>query len=86
MAVGFDCQYGYYVRAPDSFSNRTDQAGLTWLLRLKNPEGQLARWISVEELSQYNVILERRYGARQGNADASSLDGIPVSREYYKAL
>ena len=32
------------------------------------------------------MILERRYGARQGNADALSLDGIPVSIGYCKAF
>ena len=32
------------------------------------------------------MILERRYGAKQGNGDALSIDGIPVSREYYKAF
>ena len=32
------------------------------------------------------MILECRYGARHGNADALSLYSIPVSREYYKAF
>ena len=32
------------------------------------------------------MILECRYGARHGNADALSLDSIPVSRDYYKAF
>ena len=34
------------------FSLRTDHATLAWLLRFKNPEGQLARWL--ERLQAYN--------------------------------
>ena len=51
-------------------------------MRFKNPEDQLARWM--EELSQYNMILKHRPGARHGNADA--LNRIPGSREYCEAF
>ena len=42
------------------FTIRTDHNSLTWLLRFKKPQGQLARWI--EELSQYNMVLKHRKG------------------------
>ena len=50
-------QYRYYLLGRP-FTIRTDRTSLTWLLRFKNPEGKLARWI--EELSQYNMILKHR--------------------------
>ena len=34
------------------FLIRTDHAALTWLLQMKNPEGQVARWL--ERLQQYH--------------------------------
>ena len=49
---------------------RTDHSSLTWLLRFKEPQGQLARWI--EELSQYNMVVKHRAAAKHGNADALS--------------
>ena len=39
-------------------------------MRLKNIEGQLARWI--EELQTYNMILLYRAGRVHGNADGMS--------------
>jgi hypothetical protein len=52
------------------FIVRTDHSSLTWLLRFKEPQGQLARWI--EELSQYHMIVQHRPGVKHGNADALS--------------
>ena len=52
------------------FLLRTDHAALRWLLKFRNPEGQLARWL--ETLQQYQFIIEHRSGARHGNADALS--------------
>ena len=72
--VRFTRQYRYYLLGKP-FVVRTDHSSLTWLLRFKEPQGQLARWI--EELSQYNMILKHRPGRRHGNADA--LSRIPVS-------
>jgi hypothetical protein len=53
-----------------NFILRTDHNSLTWLLSLKNIEDQLARWI--EELSQYNIIIQHRSGSKHTNADALS--------------
>ena len=42
-------------------------------MRFKEPQGQLARWI--EELSQYNMVIQYRCAGKHGNAD--SLSRIP---------
>ena len=52
------------------FTVRTDHSSLTWLLKYKDPEGQIARWM--EELSQYNMVVQHRPGTKHGNADALS--------------
>ena len=49
---------------------RTDNAAVSFMLHLKEPEGQLARW--VEELSAYDLQLEHRAGRSHNNADAMS--------------
>ena len=61
------------------FTVRTDHNSLIWLCRFKEPQGQLARWI--EELSQYNMILQHRPGLKHVNADALSRseNGLPCS-------
>ena len=49
---------------------RTDHGALTWLLKFKNPEGQLARWLEV--LSTYDLTITFRAGKTHNNADAMS--------------
>jgi len=49
---------------------RTDHGALTWLLRFKNPEGYLARWL--ELLGTYDFNIQHCSGTRHGNADALS--------------
>lgn len=49
---------------------RTDHGSLRWLLNLKNPEGQLARWIEV--LTTYDMDIQHRPGTQHRNADALS--------------
>ena len=53
-----------------SFIIRTDHAALRWLLNLKCPEGQIARWL--QELQQYDFVVEYRRRVRHNNADALS--------------
>ncbi|CAG2235882.1 unnamed protein product [Mytilus edulis] len=69
----------YFCR---TFVIRTDHNSLTWLLNFKNIEGQLARWI--EELSQYNMIIQHRAGKKHINADGLSRipDDIEACRNY----
>jgi hypothetical protein len=56
---------------------RTDHGSLTWLLRFKNPEGQMARWLQM--LNTYNFEIIHRPGRQHGNAGC----GIyPLSVKY----
>jgi hypothetical protein len=59
---------------------------LIWLLNLKNIEGQLVRWI--EELSQYNIILQHRLGKNHSNADTLSRipDSLDLCQEYRSGI
>ena len=67
--VTFVKQYHHYLYG-GRFLVRTDHAALYWLLRKKDPEGQMARWIAT--LQGYNMILRHRPGKKHGNADAMS--------------
>ncbi|MCU7901933.1 MAG: DDE-type integrase/transposase/recombinase [Candidatus Thiodiazotropha sp. (ex Lucinoma aequizonata)] len=78
--VRFTRQYRHYLLGRP-FLVRTDHNSLTWLLRFKEPQGQLARWI--EELSQYNMILRYRKGRHHANADALSRVPSPGFCEAY---
>ena len=52
------------------FVLRTDHGSLQWLHSLKEPEGQLARWL--ERLQEYNFNIQHRKGSHHQNADALS--------------
>ncbi|UYV74060.1 K02A2.6-like [Cordylochernes scorpioides] len=53
-----------------NFLIRTDHAALMWLLRIKNPEDQVARLL--EKLQQYHFQIKHRPGRKHNNADALS--------------
>jgi predicted aspartyl protease len=65
-AVGHFHKYLY----GQHFKIRTDHAALKWLVNLKYPEGQAARWL--ERLQQYDFKIEHRAGKSHQNADALS--------------
>ena len=67
--VRFTRQFRHYLLGR-KFTVRTDHNSLTWLMRFKMIEGQLARWL--EELSQYDMEIAHRPGKKHGNADALS--------------
>lgn len=52
------------------FVVRTDHSSLRWLTRLKEPEGQLARWL--ERLAEYDFEIVHRPGRLHTNADSLS--------------
>ncbi|XP_034549911.1 uncharacterized protein LOC117820296 [Notolabrus celidotus] len=52
------------------FIVRTDHSSLRWLTRMKEPEGQLARWL--EKLSEYDFEIIHRPGRLHVNADSLS--------------
>jgi hypothetical protein len=66
LLIYFLCSSFLYV----SNIMRTDHGSLRWLLSLKNPEGQLARWLQV--LSSYDMTIVHRPGRQHRNADALS--------------
>ena len=81
--VTFTRQFRHYVLGR-RFLIRTDHSSLAWLMRFKDIEGQLARWL--EELAQYDMQIIHRKGKEHGNADA--LSRLPDSLYYcdcYKA-
>ena len=53
-----------------NFVVRTDHAALTWLRRTPEPIGQQARWL--EQMEEFDFIVEHRPGIRHGNADGMS--------------
>ena len=50
-----------------AFTVRTDHGSLRWLMKFKNPEGQIARWL--ETLSSYEFKIDHRPGRVHRNAD-----------------
>ena len=52
------------------FQLRTDHASLIWLMKRKEPSGQIARWI--ELLSEFQFNISHRSGVKHGNADGMS--------------
>jgi hypothetical protein len=49
---------------------RTDNSAVSWMQSLKNPTGQVARWL--QQLATYNLQVIHRAGKRHTNADALS--------------
>ena len=67
--VAFTRQFRHYLLGR-KFTVRTDHGSLAWLYRFKEPSGQLGRWL--EELSQYDMVIQHRPGIHHTNADAMS--------------
>eukprot|EP00731_Ephydatia_muelleri_P031170 Em0022g684a len=67
--VSFTAHFRPYVLR-HRFTLRTDHAPLTWLYGVKEPEGQVARWL--EQLQELDFKIIHRPGQRHQNADAHS--------------
>ena len=67
--VKFSRHFRHYLLGR-KFLLRTDHHSLVWLMRFRHAEGQLARWL--EELSQYDMVIIHRAGAKHSNADGLS--------------
>ena len=52
------------------FTVRTDHSSLRWLTKMREPEGQLARWL--EKLGEYDFEIIHRPGRLHNNADSLS--------------
>lgn len=73
--VTFVRQFRHFLWGRKS-SIRTDHASLTWLRNFKEPEGMIARWISI--LDNFNFEIQYRKDSLHTNADA--LSRIPVRK------
>ena len=62
------------------FFVHTDHGSLSWLMKVKDPTGRLARWAL--QLQQYDFEIIHRPGAQNGAADALSRRSYPPSIEH----
>ena len=72
--VTFIKHFHHYLHGRN-FLLRTDHASLTWLHNFKEPEGMIARWLSV--LGTYDFDSEHRSGNKHQNADGLSRQPPP---------
>jgi len=70
LAIVYSIRYFKQYLLERRFVIRTDHSALTWLRRTLDPIGQQARWLEIME--EFDFAIERRPGARHGNADALS--------------
>ena len=67
--ITFIRQYRHFLWGRH-FTVRTDHASLIWLKNFKNPEGMLARWLSILETYDFQIV--HRPGRLHSNADSLS--------------
>ena len=72
LAVVIAVKYFHHYLIGQQFTVRTDHGSLQWLMKFKNCEGQIARWI--ETLSAYTFTVMHRAGRMHNNADSMSRD------------
>ena len=70
LAVVLSIKHFHHYLYGVNFTVRTDHGALSWLMKFKNPEGQIARWLQL--LSTYNLEIKHRAGKQHGNADGLS--------------
>ena len=70
LAIVMSVKWFHHFLYGKHFLIRTDHGALRWLLRFRQPEGQVARWI--ETLGTYDFAIEHRPGRVHGNADGLS--------------
>ncbi|MEW8544975.1 MAG: reverse transcriptase domain-containing protein [Candidatus Thiodiazotropha sp.] len=70
LAVVIAVKHFHHYLLGQRFTIRTDHGSLQWLMRFKNCEGQIARWI--ETLSAYTFTVVHRAGRVHNNADTMS--------------
>ncbi|MCG8075029.1 MAG: reverse transcriptase, partial [Candidatus Thiodiazotropha taylori] len=70
LALVYFVKYYRHYLLGRKFTVRTDHNSLRWMLKTKNPEGQLARWI--DTLSSFQFEVQHRPGRKHSNADALS--------------
>ena len=70
LALVYFVKYFRHYLYGKQFTVRTDHGSLRWLMKFKNPEGQVARWL--EFLSSFDMKIEHRPGRSHKNADGVS--------------
>ena len=71
--INFVRNYKHYLLGRP-FLIRTDHQPLKWLFTLKEPTGQLARWL--EFLQSFDFKIDYRPCTRHGNADGIVMPGV----------
>ena len=67
--VHFVKHYRQYILGK-RFTVQSDHQPLKWLFKLKEPTGEVARWL--ELLQSYDLVIDCRAGQQHGNADGMS--------------
>ena len=67
--VRFTREYRHYLLGR-KFTVCTDHSSLAWLMRFRHLQGMLVCWL--EELNQYDMVIQHRPGVKHGNADGLS--------------
>ena len=67
--VNFTQHFRHYLLGRE-FKVRSDHQPLKWLFNLKDPSGQVARWLEI--LAAYNFVIDYRPGKKHNNADGMS--------------
>ena len=70
LSIVFFVEHYHHYQLGKKFKIRTDHNSLRWLMKTKNPEGQVARWIDALSSCQFDV--EHRPERKHSNADAMS--------------
>ena len=70
LAVVKAAKHFHFYLIGQDFTIRTDHGSLKWLMRFKNCEGQIARWI--ETLSAYTFAIVHHASRVPNNADSMS--------------
>ena len=70
LAIVYFLKYFKQYLLGRAFKVRTDHAALTWLRRTPEPIGQQARWL--EQMEEYDFVVEHRAGSSHSNADSLS--------------
>ena len=73
--VHFTREYCHYLLGR-KFTVRTDHSSLAWLMRFCYLQGMLVCWL--EELSQYDMVIQHRPQVKNGNADGLSCHPDPL--------
>ena len=70
LAVMASVKHFHHYLSGRKFLIHTNHVALAWLLRFKNPKGQVARWLEV--LNTYEFEIQHRPGRYHGNCNGLS--------------